>query len=113
MTGVQTCALPIYIYGAEADTWLAAEDGAAAALAEIDNNLRIRHDRATEDERPSAALDVMRGRRSELEFTGGALVARARELGIAVPAQEALYAAARRVERGELKASPENTSGLA
>ena len=39
----------------------------------------------------------MRGRRSELEFTGGALVARARELGIAVPAQEALYALVRSV----------------
>jgi hypothetical protein len=30
-----------------------------------------------------------------------------------LPAQEALYALARRVERGELKAAPENTSGLA
>ena len=101
------------IYGAEADTWLAAERGGPQALAAIEQGLQARYVRATEDERPSAALDVMRGRRSELEFTGGALVARARELGIAVPAQEALYAAAQRVERGELKASPENTSGLA
>ena len=101
------------IYGAEADTWLAAERGEPQALADIEKGLQARYVRATEDERPSAALDVMRGRRSELEFTGGALVARARELGIAVPAQEALYAAAQRVERGELKASPENTSGLA
>ena len=44
---------------------------------------------------------------------GAALVAKARELGIAVPAQEALYAAARKVERGELKAAPANTIGFA
>ena len=97
------------IYGAEADTWLAAERGDARALAAIEKGLQARHARATEDERASAALDVMRGRRSELEFTGGTLVAKARELGIAVPAQAALYAVARRVERGEIKAAPENT----
>ncbi len=101
------------IYGAGADTWLAAERGEAPALAAIEKGLQARYVRATEDERPSVALDIMRGRRSELEFTSGALVARARELGIAVPAQEALYAAARRVERGELKAAPENTNGFA
>ena len=65
------------IYGAEADTWLAAERGEPQALADIEKGLQARYVRATEDERPSAALDVMRGRRSELEFTGGALVARA------------------------------------
>jgi 2-dehydropantoate 2-reductase len=101
------------IYGAEADTWLAAERGDAAALAAIEQGLQARYVRATEDERPSVALDIMRGRRSELAFTSGALVAKARELGIAVPAQEALYAAARKVEQGELKAAPENTIGFA
>ena len=101
------------IYGAEADTWLAAERGDAAALAAIEQGLQARYVRATEDERPSVALDIMRGRRSELAFTSGALVAKARELGIAVPAQVALFAAARKVERGELKAAPENTIGFA
>ncbi len=101
------------IYGAEADTWLAAERGDAQALADIENGLQGRYRRATEDERPSVALDIMRGRRSELAFTSGALVAKARELRIAVPAQEALYAVAQRVERGELKAAPENTMAFA
>ena len=101
------------IYGAEADTWLAAERCDAQALADIETGLHARYVRATEDERPSVALDIMRGRRSELEFTSGALVAKARDLGIAVPAQEALYAAARRVERGELQAAPANTSAFA
>jgi 2-dehydropantoate 2-reductase len=101
------------IYGSAADTWLAAERGEAAALAAIEQGLQPRYLRATEDERPSAALDVMRGRRSELEFTGGALVAKARELGIAAPAQEALYAVARRVERGEIESAPTNTAALA
>lgn len=101
------------IYGAGADTWLAAEHGDAQALVDIESGLHARWLRATEDERPSAALDIMRGRRSELEFTGGALVATARELGIAVPAQEALLAVALRVERGELKPAPENTTALA
>ncbi len=101
------------IYGAQADTWLAAERGDARALAAIETGLHARWQRASEDERPSVALDIMRGRRSELEFTGGALVARARELGIAVPAQEALLAVALRVERGELKPAPENTTAFA
>jgi 2-dehydropantoate 2-reductase len=101
------------IYGAAADTWLAAERGDAAALAAIEQGLQPRYLRATEDERPSAALDVMRGRRSELEFTSGALVAKARELGMMMPAQEALYALTRRVERGEIESAPKNTTALA
>lgn len=100
------------IYGADADTWLAAERGDTLALAAIETGLQARYVRATEDERPSVALDIMRGRRSELEFTSGALVAKARELGIAVPAQEALYAVARRVERGEWVPDPHNLHQL-
>jgi 2-dehydropantoate 2-reductase len=103
----------VEIYGAAADAWLAAERGDAGALTAIEQGLQARYVRATEDERPSAALDVMRGRRSELEFTSGALVAKARELGMAAPAQVALYAVARQVARGEIKPAPENTMAFA
>lgn len=52
---------------------------------------------------PSLHLDVIRHRqRSEVEFLNGAVVKQARELGIKVPANEALYSTLMGIVRGEI-----------
>lgn len=101
------------IYGTAPALWTAADRGDAAATGEIDRRLRARLERVTEAERPSAAQDLMRGRRTELDYTNGIIVARAETLRIPVPMQQALLTKARAVEVGAVPPSIEHATGLA
>ena len=54
--------------------------------------------------RPSMGQDMMKGRRTEIEFINGFVAARGAEVGILTPANAALTDIVTRVERGELEA---------
>ena len=56
--------------------------------------------------------DWEKGRKSELENLNGLVAARARELGTAAPACEAVTELARRIERGELRPGVDNLARL-
>jgi len=56
--------------------------------------------------------DMRKGRRTEIEFMNGFVVAKGRDVGIAAPANAALTEAVKRVERGEIAARPENVAEL-
>jgi 2-dehydropantoate 2-reductase len=56
--------------------------------------------------RPSMGQDMVKGRRTEIEFLNGFIVDRAKEIGIDTPANAALTAIVKRVERGELQPDP-------
>ena len=86
------------VYSMAPAAWTAAHAGDAAAAAEINRRLQARAERLTDNEQPSAVQDRLRGRRTELDYTNGLIVEKARGLGIAVPAQERIYAQARAVE---------------
>ena len=92
----------------------AASSGDAAALAEVDavilagTNTR----RRSADQRPSMGQDMRKGRRTEIEFMNGFIVDKGRELGLAAPANAALTAIVKRVERGEMPPRPENVATL-
>jgi 2-dehydropantoate 2-reductase len=47
--------------------------------------------------------DMVKGRRTEIEFLNGFVVGKAKEIGILAPANAALVDIVRRVEKGELK----------
>lgn len=96
----------VSIYGAEPELWVTAANGDEASIAEIDRSLAARLGRVTSAERPSVAQDLLRDRRTEIEFTSGLLVSKAQMLGIPVPTQEAVLAIVRQIERGELKPNP-------
>ena len=49
----------------------------------------------------------MKGRRTEIDFMNGLVVQKGQEVGIPTPANEALIAAVKKVERGEAEASPD------
>jgi 2-dehydropantoate 2-reductase len=50
--------------------------------------------------------DMVKGRRTEIEFLNGFIVDKAKDLGIATPANAALTEIVKRVERGELQPDP-------
>ena len=56
--------------------------------------------------------DMVKGRRTEIEYLNGFVVARGAEIGIAAPANAALTEIVKRVERGEAAPSPDLIRGL-
>lgn len=62
--------------------------------------------------RASMGQDMVKGRRTEIEYLNGFVVARGAEIGIAAPANAALTEIVKRVERGEAAPSPDLIRGL-
>ena len=58
--------------------------------------------------RPSMLQDVMKGRRTEIEYLDGYVASRGREVGVSTPACDRITALLKRVERGELKSAADN-----
>ena len=91
-----------------------ASEGNAAAMAEIEammiagSNSGVRSDL----QRPSMGQDMLKGRRTEIEFMNGFIAAKAAEIGRPAKAHEALTEIVKLVSRGELPARPENVMGI-
>jgi 2-dehydropantoate 2-reductase len=66
----------------------------------------------TEAGRPSAAQDILKGRRTEIDFLNGLVVQKGMAVGLATPLNEAITALVKRLENGELKPELENISRL-
>jgi len=62
--------------------------------------------------RPSMAQDLMKRRKTEIDFLNGHIVTKGREIGIATPVNEQVVATLKRVERGEITQSIENVRGV-
>ena len=60
------------------------------------------------DGRPSMLQDVIKGRRTEIEYLDGYVARRGREVGVATPACDRITDLVKRVERGELKSEADN-----
>jgi 2-dehydropantoate 2-reductase len=56
--------------------------------------------------RPSLLQDVMKGRRTEVEFLNGYAVKKGEELGVATPMNEAIVDLMKKVEKGEISPAP-------
>ena len=56
--------------------------------------------------RPSMGQDMVKGRRTEIEFLNGFVVRKGDEVGLATPANAALTDIVKRVERGEIPPDP-------
>jgi len=97
------------IAGQNADTLARAAEGDAAALAEVEAlMLALRNaQQRSEHQRPSMGQDMQKGRRTEIDFINGVIVARGREAGVPTPTHEKLIAAVKKVELGQARPSPE------
>jgi 2-dehydropantoate 2-reductase len=90
-----------------------AAEGDAAALAEVEALMIAGSNKeAGEGSRPSMGQDMMKGRRTEIDEMNGFIAAKGAEIGQPAAAHRALVEAVRRVERGEMPASPEVVTGL-
>jgi len=74
------------------------------ALLAAGSNARSR----SELQRPSMAQDMAKGRRTEIDFINGLIVAEVQKLGVTVDNNQRLTETVKRVERGDVPARPEN-----
>ena len=88
-----------------------AGEGDAQARAEYDRK-RIAESARGGAHRPSMGQDMVKGRRTEIEFLNGFVADRAAPLGIPTPANAALTEIVKKVERGELQPDPKHILDL-
>ncbi len=94
------------------ETIARAGEGDEAAMHACDGQ-RLKDAKATSSEqRPSMGQDMLKGRRTEIEFLNGYVVREGARLGLACRANAALTDLVKRVEKGELKADPQHIMDL-
>ncbi len=90
-----------------------AGEGDAAATREYDEHRLAEVAKAGGGEhRPSMGQDMVKGRRTEIEFLNGLIVRKGKEIGISTPANAALVDIVKAVEKGELQADPKHILDL-
>jgi 2-dehydropantoate 2-reductase len=92
------------IHHIEPETIARAGEGDLAAKAKYDAHRLAEVQKAGGGaHRPSMGQDMVKGRRTEIEFLNGLIVDRGKEVGVPTPANAALTDIVKRVERGELQ----------
>lgn len=98
--------------GMEPESLARAGEGSGDALAEIENILiegaKVRGD----DQRPSMGQDMLKGRRTETDFINGFVADKGAEIGVPALTHAKMNDAVKRVERGEVSASPALVKGF-
>jgi 2-dehydropantoate 2-reductase len=85
-----------------------AGEGNAAATKAYDDHRIAEANKGGGAHRPSMGQDMVKGRRTEIEFINGFIVDKAAPLGLATPANAALTEIVKRVERGEIAPDPKH-----
>lgn len=101
------------IRGCEPEQLVRAAEGDAKALEAVEAALipKPGANPRADIQRPSMAQDILKGRRTEIEFMNGHVVARGAEIGIAAPLNARLTALVTAVERGQLAPSAAHLGG--
>src|SRR5271169_1414800 len=95
------------------ETIARAGEGDAAATREIDEHRLAEANRPGGGEhRPSMGQDMVKGRRTEIQFLNGLVAKKGDEIGIATPANVVLTDIVKRVEKGELEPDPKHITDL-
>jgi 2-dehydropantoate 2-reductase len=96
------------------ETIARASEGDTAALDEVESailaalNSNTRSDLA----RPSMGQDMLKGRRTEIDFINGVIAAKGEEVGCPAPTHLKLIQAVKQVEHGKIPAKRENLYGI-
>jgi 2-dehydropantoate 2-reductase len=98
--------------GMEPEVLGRAGEGHKDALTEITNVLLEAAKKRSDDQRPSMAQDIAKGRRTETDYINGFVAMRGQEIGVPAPTHAKMHEAVKRVERGEVKASPAVIEGF-
>ncbi|MSO77485.1 MAG: 2-dehydropantoate 2-reductase [Alphaproteobacteria bacterium] len=94
------------------ETIARAGEGDAAALKIVDDQRFAESKKRSGNQRPSMGQDMVKGRRTEIEFLNGFVCRKGQEVGIPTRANRALTDIVKRVERGELKPDPKHITEL-
>jgi 2-dehydropantoate 2-reductase len=97
--------------GMEPEVLARAGEGHQDARTEIVNVLIEGAKKRADDQRPSMAQDIAKGRRTETDYINGYIAARGAEIGVPAPTHARMNEAVKRVERGEAEPSPELIAG--
>jgi 2-dehydropantoate 2-reductase len=92
------------VNGVEASRWARADD--REVFEELEAKFHPRP--GAEDWRSSMAQDVVKGRRTEIEYMNGYTVQRGREVGIPTPVSAAIVEVVKQIDAGTLKPDPSN-----
>ena len=95
-----------------ADIIARAGEGDAAAMRSYEERRFKDAKHTAAEQRPSMGQDMLKGRRTEIEFLNGFVVRAGDKLGFACRANAVLTDIVRRVERGELAADPRHITEL-
>ncbi len=98
------------IYGIVAQRFVDAAEGRGLAEVEADMAAGARH---LTGGRPSLLQDVMRGRRTEIDYLNGYVAAQGRRTGVKTPVNDAVVELYHRYPVGTLKPDPKNLEPLA
>ena len=94
------------------DTIARAGEGDAAAMRTCDEQRFKDAKRTSADQRPSMGQDMLKGRRTEIEFLNGLVVREGEKLGLPCRANAVLTDIVKRVEKGELKPDPRHITEI-
>jgi len=94
----------------EPETIACAAEGDRAALDEVESAIlgALQSNTRSELARPSMGQDMLKGRRTEIDFINGLIAAKGQEVGVPAPTHVKLVAAVKQVELGKIPATPEN-----
>ncbi|MFN0091997.1 MAG: ketopantoate reductase family protein [Acidimicrobiales bacterium] len=90
------------------EQWALAAEGEPEAFELLDKGLvpTAKPNERDEVRRPSMAQDVMKGRRTEIEYINGYIAEKGAEIGIDAPSHRKITELVKQVERGELDPHP-------
>jgi 2-dehydropantoate 2-reductase len=101
------------IVGLKPEVIALAAGGNADALTEVEEHLsaQAKKNPRADIMRPSMAQDIRKGRRTEIDFMNGLIVEKGKILGIPTPSHQKLVDLVKKLERGEIEASPAHLGG--
>ena len=98
----------------EPETIARAAEGDRAALDEVESAILagLQSNTRSELARPSMGQDMLKGRRTEVDFINGLIAAKGQEVGVPAPTHVKLVEQVKQVELGKIPAQPENLYGI-
>jgi len=88
------------------EDWIAADKGDGAALERVAAGNASSGNRLGEGSRPSTGQDIVKGRRTEIDYLNGLVAAKGEEVGVPAPTHAAVNEMVKRVERGDIDPDP-------
>ena len=100
------------IYKVTPERWLAAANDGGAVRSLLEAEMEASAAKRAETMRPSMGQDILKGRRTEIDYINGLVAEKGAEFGIPTPVNLAMVDAVKRVEHGRIEASLNNVRDI-